>query len=342
MATILKTKSIYFNDIIMLPKLGAVRSRKDVPDEKFRIIISPMSAVIGTAFIAEAAKLGLSVALPRFTTIENKVKLSSIFNKNKYNENQICFVAIGLNEKGEDLVKLVELSNSNNWLIDIANGYIPQLKSGIMKLDSILCERGIRLNNLMLGNVVTSEGIDYVIDCTKSYCQNLFIRIGIGNGRNCQTSDTSAINRGQITELIECSESLKYKQNQNNCFLVSDGGIDRGGFALKAWGAGADYVLMGGLFSNSLEAETNISGDGTYFGCASEKQNKLAGLDKHSEGKITQINKEELKPLAYIVKELWGGISSGISYSGYTSISKFIGNATFEVKINSLPPKKRI
>jgi len=42
-----------------------------------------------------------------------------------------------------------------------------------------------------------------------------------------------------------------------------------------------------------------------------------------------------------LVEELQGGIASGISYSGHSSVSEFIGNGTFEIKINSLPPKNR-
>ena len=338
MATILKTKSIYFNDVCLIPKVGVVKSRKDIPNELFRVIVSPMVSVIGETFIVEAARLGLSVALPRFIDVDKKIKLQELFERNKTLEGQLCFVSIGMNENADDLRRLSE-SHSVDWLVDVASGYVPQWRSVIQNLKHYL---GDNLRNLMVGNVITTEGVTYLIKNTKEYCDNLFIRIGIANGSACQTSDTTGVNRGQITELIECSESEMYKANEENCFLVSDGGIKNSGFALKAWGAGADYVLMGGLFSKAWGAETNISGDGTYFGCASEKQNQLAGLDKHSEGKITQINKEELKPLAYIVKELWGGISSGISYSGYKSVSEFVGKGVFEVKQNSLPPKIRV
>lgn len=337
MATILKTKSLYFNDTVLLPKPGVVKSRKDVLDEKYKIIISPMTAIIGETFITEAAKLGFSIALPRFIDVDKKVKLYGLFERSRVSEGQLCFVSVGMNETESDLKALVK-SHSVDWLVDVASGYIPQWKDVVKNLKYYL---GDNLRNLMVGNVVTTEGVTYLIKNVKEYCDNLFIRVGIGNGKNCQTSDVTGFNRGQITELMECSESEMYRAYEENCFLVSDGGIDRGGYCLKAWGAGASYVLMGGYFSTALEAETNISGDGTYFGCASDKQNQLAGLDKHSEGKVNTINKEKLQPLANLVKELWGGISSGISYSGYKSISEFVGNGVFEEKSNSLPPKIR-
>lgn len=326
----------------MLPKLGKIKSRKDVPNELFRVIVSPMTAVIGEIFTIEAAKLGLSIALPRFIDIVQKIRLSTLFHQNKINNKQLCFMSIGLNESTDDIKDLQKSYSFDceSWLIDIANGYIPQLSDVVVRLKNILGNGFIQ--NLMVGNVITGNGSDNIISTLEPYCNKLFIRIGQGNGSVCSTSDNAGINRGQITELMECSETEIYKANENNCFLVSDGGIKNAGYALKAFGAGASYVLMGGYFSKALEAECNISGDGIYFGCASEKQNKLAGLDKHSEGKETKINKEELKSLSYLVKELWGGISSGVSYSGYPSLSELIGNGTFEVKINSLPPKDRI
>ena len=334
MAIILKTKSIYFNDVNLIPTIGKIKSRKDVPNELFRIIVSPMLAVVGETFIKGAAKLGLSVATPRFISMENKIKLCSIFNNNRINNKQLCFLSIGINETNEDLEKLSHNTIHRELLFDVANGYIPQLAD---KIKDVYNEIG-RINSLMVGNVATDIGVRNLADNLSKYCHQLFIRIGIGNGSPCSSSDVAAINRGQITELIECSPK---KEFFNQIRLVSDGGISKSGFALKAFGAGADYCLMGGYFSKALEAETHISGDGTYFGCASEKQNKLAKLNKHSEGKEFKVDKETLKPLKYLVDELQGGIASGISYSGYSSVEEFIGNGVFEIKQNSLPPKNR-
>lgn len=331
MATILKTKSVYFTDVNIIPRPGIVESRKDVIDEKHLIIVSPMAAVVGESFTKEAAKSGLSLTIPRFIDEDKKIKLYSLFQQNKINSNQLCFMSVGMNESPDDLLRLNPIK-PENWLIDVASGYVPQWKKSVNRLCDLLQNRIV---NLMVGNVVTGEGVRYLENNLQGFANQLFIRIGIGNGKNCKTSDVTGINRGQITELIECSNEAK------SSFLVSDGGIDRGGFCIKAWGAGASYVLMGEVFSKALEAETNISGDGTYFGCASDKQNKLAGLDKHSEGKVTTVNTSELKPLSAIVKELWGGISSGISYVGYKSVLELVGRGIFEEKCNSLPPKIR-
>jgi hypothetical protein len=334
MTIILPQKSIYFNDINIVPTIGKVKSRKDVIDEKFRIIVSPMLSLVGETFTKEAAKLGLSLTTPRYLPIKQKIKLINIFDQNKISNNQKCFLSIGLNESDDDLAGI----NCSNILFDIANGYIPQLKE---KVERVYNKIG-QFDNLMVGNVVTEDGVVNLVLNLQQFCKNLFIRVGIGNGKICKSSDSVGINRGNITELMECSEIKNLYPNKKNINLISDGGISKGGFCLKAWGAGADYVLMGSYFSNALEAETNLTGLGVHFGCASERQNKLAGLDRHSEGKEYKINEKELKPLKYLVDELWGGISSGISYVGCESVSEYIGNGVFEIKCNSLPPKSRI
>ena len=345
MATILQTKSIYFNDVNLLPSLGKVRSRKEVPKELFRIIVSPMTSIVGRTFIKEAAKLGLSVAIPRFLNIENKIHLYKIFTKYQISEKQLCFIGISLNESINNLSLYREYTKCNSYLVDMANGYIPQIREKIKIIKDCL---GHNLVDLLIGNIVTLKGLEYLEKSLNDLCYNLFVRVGIGNGQPCASSDVAAINRGQITELMEC-ELFKTDRNRDyysrntskRLFLVSDGGISKSGFVLKAFGAGADYCLLGGYWKNALEAEANVTGKGIYFGCASSTQNKLANLDRHTEGKEILIDKTKLKPLKELVDELWGGIASGISYVGYQSIDTFISNGIFELKINSLPPKIR-
>jgi GMP reductase len=341
MPTIKPTKSIYFNDVVLLQRAGVVESRKNIPNELYRVIVSPMDALIGRNFVIEAAKCGLSIAIPRSYPLGEKFLLYSMFNSNKINEKQICFMGFGLDFVCDDESLLNVFSTASpNILFDIANGLIPQLGS---KIDRFLRKSKYKYSNnesIMVGNVHTGVGYRLLFDIIEKYpFSDVFIRVGIGNGSGCRTYDETHINRGQITELIECFDA-RTQINKAGIFTVSDGGISKPGYAAAAFGAGADYVLMGGYFTGAIEAETNINGDGTYWGCASDKQNKISNLNKHSEGKVYKIEKE-LKPLSEICYQLWGGLSSAVSYSGYKTLSDFIGRGIFEIKENSLPPKKR-
>jgi hypothetical protein len=356
MAHILDTKSGYFNDYNLIQQVGIVEHRGDIPNALHRIIASPMPSLVGKTFIVEAARLGISVAIPRWSTKKNKelsdiknetinttkkIELYKLFYKNCINPNkQQCFMTIGPNEPTPQLEYLQKTIVLPSLLIDFAHGGIPNLNTKIKRISKF-----IRPITLLIGNVTTSLTLQYLYNSGAEYCDNLIARIGVGNGAPCSSSDMTGVNRGQITELIECDNFrqrvMNWARPSTKLFLASDGGIYKPGFATKAIGAGADYCMMGGYFMNSLEAESHVTGDGTYFGCASEKQIELAGLTKTSEGKIKKIDKNNAKPLKKLVEDLWGGISSGISYCGYNSVESFRGNGIFEQKVNSLPPRDR-
>ena len=326
MATILKTKSIYYNDINLLAQPSAVNSRTEVPKELHRIIVSPMSAVIGETFALEADRLGLSMCLHRFCTPEKQLELY-----NKLKNKDTVFVSVGLNDW--ERVKLLAEAGVNNFLIDIANGYIPSLRNVVYKLKEMA-----NVKKIMVGNVHTGKGFENLTNLGLE----TYIRVGIAGGSCCASSDVTGYNRGQITELMEIAETndqLSYTCEEN--FIVADGGIKNGNYAAKSFGSGAHFILMGGYFSKALEAETNIIGEGIYYGGASHKQQeKWGGIKRHSEGKEIKIE-DELKPLSVLVDDLWGGLSSAISYSGKKSLSEFIGNGVFEIKENSLAPGNR-
>jgi len=333
MAEILKTKSIYYNDVNLVAQPCKVKSRKDIPVELNRIIVSPMEAIVGKTFALKANELGLTVCLHRFCSIEEQVEL---FNSLPNSRN--VFVSIGLNDW--DRVDALAEAGATSWLIDMANGYMAtEIRSCVEKLSD-----RARIHDLMMGNVHSERGFQMLsaIRTNKTFMR--YVRVGIAGGSPCATNDSTGYNRGPITELMEIDESNPwdpYVDHRHKPFIIADGGIKNSGYAAKAFGAGADYVMMGGYFSKAFEAETHVRGDGHYWGGASHKQQILSTgkAYRHSEGKEVPIL-DELSPLQTLVDELWGGISSAVSYGGYDTLTNFIGNGVFELKQNSLPPRR--
>ena len=336
MAQILKTKSIYYNDVNLIAQPCKVKSRKDIPIELNRIIVSPMEAIVGKTFAIEANELGLTICLHRFCSIEEQVEL---YNSLPYKYN--VFVSIGLNDW--DRVKALKDAGADKWLIDMANGY---MHKEIVECVNKLAQKA-PVYDLMLGNVHTAEGFQLLSGIKPDVKMEKYIRVGIAGGSPCATNDSTGYNRGPITELIEIEQSNPWDPSSDlsfinrKPFIIADGGIKNAGYAAKAFGAGADYVMMGGYFARAFEAETHVRGDGHYWGGASHKQQILSTgkVYRHSEGKEVPIL-DELRPIASLVDELWGGISSAVSYSGYETLSSFIGNGVFELKQNSLPPRR--
>ena len=326
MAEILKTKSIYYNDVNLVAQPCKVKSRKDIPVELNRIIVSPMEAIVGKTFALKANELGLTVCLHRFCSIEEQVEL---YNSLPYKYN--VFVSIGLNDW--DRVKALKDAGADKWLIDMANGY---MHKEISECVNKLAEQA-PIYDLMMGNVHTAEGFQLLRGIKPDVKMEKYIRVGIAGGSPCATNDSTGYNRGPITEIMEIEECTY----DSDPFIIADGGIKNSGYAAKAFGAGADYVMMGGYFAKAFEAETHVRGDGHYWGGASHKQQILSTgkVYRHSEGKVIPIL-DELSPLETLVDELWGGISSAVSYSGCDTLENFIGNGVFELKQNSLPPRR--
>ncbi len=336
MAQILKSKSIYYNDVNLVAQPCKVKSRKDIPVELNRIIVSPMEAIVGKTFAHKANELGLTLCLHRFCSIEEQLELyNSLPNKKN------VFVSIGLNDW--DRVEALAEIGATSWLIDMANGYMTK---EINECVSKLSEQA-RIDNLMMGNVHSERGFQMLSNVALDKSFSKYVRVGIAGGSPCATNDSTGYNRGPITEIMEIDESNPWDPVSDKLypnrkpFIIADGGIKNSGYAAKAFGAGADYVMMGGYFAKAFEAETHQRGDGTYWGGASHKQQILSTgkVYRHSEGKEVPIN-DELRPLETLVDELWGGISSAVSYSGYETLSGFISNGVFELKQNSLPPKR--
>jgi len=337
MAQILKSKSIYYNDVNLLPQPCNVDSRKDIPVELNRIIVSPMEAIVGKTFALKANELGLTLTLHRFCSIEEQVEL---YNSLPKKDN--VFVSIGLNDW--DRVKALAEAGASSWLIDMANGYMhKQIKECVNKLSD-----EANINHLMMGNVSTEKGFECLSQIAVDKLFTKYVRVGIAGGSACATNDSTGYNRGPITEIMEIEAFNPWDPTSDQVFLnrkpfiIADGGIKNSGYAAKAFGAGADYVMMGGYFAKAFEAETHVIGDGTYWGGASHKQQILSTgkAYRHSEGKEVPIL-DLLNPLETLVDELWGGISSAVSYGGYDTLTNFIGNGVFEIKQNSLPPGRK-
>lgn len=336
MAKILKSKSIYYNDVNLIAQPCKVRSRRDIPVELNRIIVSPMESIVGKTFALKSNELGLTVCLHRFCSISEQVELyNSLPNKDN------VFVSIGLNDW--DRVDALAEIGATSWLIDMANGYMAkEIDECVINLS----ERA-RIQHLMMGNVHSEYGFQLLanVACGKSFKR--LVRVGIAGGSPCATNDSTGYNRGPITEIMEIDEHNSWDSTSDAIFMrdkpsiIADGGIKNAGYAAKAFGAGADYVMMGGYFARAFEAETHLRGDGHYWGGASHKQQILSTgkVYRHSEGKEVPIL-DELRPLETLVDELWGGISSAVSYSGCKTLGEFIGNGVFELKENSLPPKR--
>ena len=328
--TILNSRSIYYDDVNLIAQPTEVKSRKDIPEDLGRIIVSPMQSIVGLIFACRALTLGLSVCLHRFdSTIEERLELiKGVFaNAKGANTQERIWVSVGLKDV-EHIEKILDLG-VQNIILDVANGYMSEVLEVAAQMYN---KSGKRIKKLMLGNI-HSDGILQDYQTLSDYFGiPVYFRCGIAGGSVCNTKGMTGYNRGQITEIKECAEWVE--ENNSNLILVADGGIADPACAVKAFGAGAEYVMMGGYFAHAKEAQHVVDELYKFWGGASEFQQILSNgsVKRHSEGKEKDINPDNLISLDKLIDNLWGGISSAISYSGYETLEKFIGNGVFEIK----------
>jgi len=329
--TILKSRSIYYDDVNLIAQPTDVKSRKDIPQELSRIMVSPMQSIIGQIFANKALELGLTVCLHRFdSTIKQRLLLiNDVFTNMKSPNTEIkrLWVSVGM----KDLENIEPIINQGveNIIIDVANGYMSEV---LEFASQIFHKSDKKIKKIMLGNIHNPSILsDYQV-LSDYFRIPIYFRCGIASGSVCNTKGMTGYNRGQITEIQECSDWIE--ENNSNLILVADGGIKDPACAAKAFGAGADYVMIGGYFAHAKEAQHVIDELYKFWGGASEFQQILSKgkADRHSEGKEKDIHPDHLESLEKLVYDLWGGISSAVSYSGYKTLTQFIGNGVFEIK----------
>ncbi len=327
----LNSKSIYYDNVNLIAQPTEVKSRKEIPQELERIMVSPMQSIIGLIFANRALELGLSVCLHRFgSTIEDRIKLIHDVFVNMKNPNSTVervWVSVGL--KDLENIEAIIHQGVENIIIDVANGYMSDVTEFASQ---IFHKSGKQIKKMMLGNIHSDSILPDYQTLSNYFGIPVYFRCGIASGSVCNTKGMTGYNRGQITEIQECGNWIE--NNSSNLVLVADGGIKDPACAAKAFGAGAEYVMMGGYFAHAKEAQHVIDELYKFWGGASEFQQILSKgvAERHSEGKEKDIHPDHLENLDKLVSDLWGGISSAVSYSGFSTLTKFIGNGVFEIK----------
>lgn len=327
MAELLKTKSLGYSDVVLIAQPSTVNSRSEVEIEGWRIVVSAMSSIVGPSFIEACFNLTPdmrpTIHIPRdLFWKENLTKVLEL----GYPKDRI-FVGVGLNTP--DIEEFARVNGFSQVLLDVANGLQPQ----VIKKARELAEGGFIV---CTGSVHSKLGASKLI--VEGHVQ--VVRGGIGPGSVCITADSTGFTRGQITELLEMGPVCE----EFSVDLMADGGIKGSGDFVKAFLAGADYVMAGGIFKECIEArlhrpesertlfgaeKVEVLPEGGYFGMASTWGKICMGNNSpHTEGRLITVSSSTTVKDKF--EEIWNNIRSGVSYSGFPSLSLAIGRGVFE------------
>jgi GMP reductase len=320
-----------YSDVLIRPKRSVLTSRKEVRVERkfnFRhgakgwegvpIIASNMDGVGTLSMMHSLSKHKMMTALHKH--YEDKEYLNI--------EDEFTFITIGI--KDRDMERLTTLSKNKKLrfiCVDVANGYTERFVSVISKVRA-LCPDSV----IMAGNVVTGEMTEQLILSGAD-----IVKVGIGPGSACTTRYKTGVGYPQLSAVIECADAAHGLDG----LVCADGGCTCPGDLAKAFGAGADFVMMGGMFAAHTESEMDIiEKDGQqfleYYGMSSKK-----AMEKHSGGKAdyrAAEGKEVLIPyrgdVNNTVEEILGGLRSACTYVGASKL-KYLSKCTTFVRVHN-------
>merc|ERR1719215_1649140 len=206
--------------------------------------------------------------------------------------------------------------------VDVANGYSEAFVKAI---------RGVRekfpTHTIMAGNVVTKEMTEELI-----FSGADIIKVGIGPGSVCTTRKQTGVGYPQLSAVMECADAAHGLKGH----IVSDGGCTCPGDVCKAFGGGADFVMLGGMLAGHDESGGDIiQENGDYFkvfyGMSSDTAMKkhAGGVAEYrsSEGKTVKVPYRG--PIDETVRDILGGMRSACTYVGAGCLRELPKRTTF-------------
>lgn len=321
-----------FKDVLIRPKRSVLKSRSEVSLErefKFRhsdkvwhgipVIAANMDHT-GTLNMAKAlAEHRLMTALDKFLPVANLKKFA------EENKDLLASTFFSLGTSDADFDRLREVSSFVEIpyiCLDVANGYTERFVSFLEKLRETYPKAVI-----MAGNVVTGEMVEELMLSGAD-----IVKIGIGPGSVCTTREKTGVGYPQLSAIIECADAA----HGLGGLVCADGGCTTPGDVAKAFAAGADFVMLGGMLAGHDECLGDIvEEDGQkfkrFYGMSSaeamERHHGAVADYRSSEGR--SVNVPYRGPVKNTILDILGGIRSTCTYVGAHRLKELSKRTTF-------------
>lgn len=242
------------------------------------------------------------------------------------NPSALPHVAVSAGTSDADLARVEAVLEKHPAIrfvcLDVANGYSEHFVTAVRKV------RQQHPNHIIIaGNVVTGEMIEELLLTGAD-----IIKVGIGPGSVCTTRKQTGVGYPQLSAVLECADAA----HGLNGHVIADGGCTCSGDVSKAFGAGADFVMLGGMLAGHDESggdviEKNGKKFKQFYGMSSATaMHKHAGgvADyRASEGKSVTVPYRG--PVTNTVKEILGGLRSSCTYVGASKLKELSKRTTF-------------
>jgi GMP reductase len=333
-----------FKDVLIRPKRSTLKSRAQVNLERnftfvhskktwhgIPVIAANMDTVGTFELAAVLAEFGLLTAIHKHYSLEQWTKFLKGQEDLIY---QHIMISTGTAE--HDFKHLQTVISQHQKLeficIDVANGYAESFVEFVRQ-----CRNEFPDKTIIAGNVVTGEMVEELILSGAD-----IVKVGIGPGSVCTTRVKTGVGYPQLSAVIECADAAHGLGGR----IVSDGGCVNPGDVAKAFGGGADFVMLGGMLAGHDESggqliERDNQQFKLFYGMSSstamEKHSGGVAEYRASEGKTVEVPYRG--PVAETVKDILGGVRSSCTYVGAAALKELTKRTTF-IRVQEQENKK--
>lgn len=347
------TQGLTFDDVLLVPDYSKVVPSqvclKTKLTKKINLNVPLLSAAMDTVTesdmaIALALQGGLGIIHKNMSAQDQAEMVAKVKNANAVGElasvdeqgHLLCGAAVGVGEATLDRVALLVKAGVDIVAVDSAHGH---------SLGVIETVKSIRLAfpdlDIIAGNIISANAATDLI-----YAGASAVKVGVGPGSICTTRIISGVGVPQLTAIADVAKVAK----QYEVGVIADGGIKQSGDISKAIAAGADVVMIGGLFAGCEETPGEIMDVygkrvKSYVGMGSLSAMQRGSSDRYFQGGVKDLDKlvpegiEATVPykgsISQVVYQLMGGLRSGMGYCGCGSIQEMKDKAKFVIISNN-------
>ena len=326
-----------YSDVLFRPKRSTLKSRKDVDLNRKYTFKHSRSSWKGIPIIASnmdgvgeidvAKKLSSHKLMTALTKQHDINQIGTIYKKN------ILFDSIALScgtskDSYNRLNSILKKYPKFKFIcIDVANGYSENFSNFVSEV-----RKKYPKKTIIAGNVVTADMTQELVLSGAD-----IVKVGIGPGSVCTTRIQTGVGYPQLSAVMECADAA----HGLGAHIIADGGCTCPGDVAKGFGAGADFVMLGGMLAGHKEGGGDIiEENGTkfieFYGSSSEEANEkhYGGLANYrsSEGKKVKIQMKN--SLDSTIRDILGGVRSSCTYVGASSLKQLSKCTTF-VRVNN-------
>jgi GMP reductase len=321
-----------YSDVLFRPKRSTLASRKEVNLERtyrFKYSNNEWSGIpIMAANMDGVGELGIAEKISEFGMITCLTKQHDVKKLKQFKNIKSIYKNIALSvgikkEDFENLNKVLKEFNFFNFIcIDVANGYSERFSKFVKSV-----REKYPTKTIIAGNVVTADMAQELVLSGAD-----IVKVGIGPGSVCTTRIQTGVGYPQLSAVMECADAA----HGLGAHIIADGGCTCPGDVAKAFGGGADFVMLGGMLAGHDEGNGKIiKSNGSkyieFYGSSSTVANKkhYGGLSSYrsSEGRTVRVKYRG--KINDTILNILGGIRSSCTYVGAPSLKQLSKCTTF-------------